>query len=446
METENIISNQQTIISSENELITATSFPEQGNEIEDIISSKPPFIVRWGTVLFLIFLVILAGITWFIKYPDIIDAPAKLTSINAPKQVISLITGKLIQLNTKENQQVKQDDVLGFLESTASHSEVLKLDANIVKAQQLLNNNSTEKLYSIFNGNYQQLGELQQPFQTLEQAYLNFKNYLSDGFYIKKKLMLFKDVDNLKKLYANLEEQKGLQQQDLSLSQKTFNANESLKKDRIISESEYRDEQSKLIGKKLTLPQIDAAIINNEASQNDKQKEIGELENTIAQQKEIFQQALNTFKSQIDDWKKKYLLIAPIDGKVTFANFMQENQQVQAGQTICFINPENSEYYAEVYIPQNNFGKVRVGQNVLFKFNSYPYQEFGYVKGKVDFISHIPTDSGYLAKINFMNGLTTTYNKQVQYRDGLTADAGIITNDLRLLQRFYYDLVSQVKR
>ena len=258
--------------------------------------------------------------------------------------------------------------------------------------------------------------------------------------------MLFKDIDNLKKLYNNLEEQKTLQQQDLALSQKTFDANESLKKDKVISEFDYRTEQSKLIGKKLTLPQIDAAIINNEAQQNDKQKEIGELENTIAQQKEIFQQALNTFKSQLDDWKKKYLLIAPIDGKVSFASFMQENQQLQTGQTVCFINPENSEYFAQIFIPQTNFGKVAVGQKVLLKFNSYPYQEYGYVNGKVDFISHIPTDSGYLARIDFSNGLITTYNKQVQYRDGLTADAEIITKDLRLLERFYYDLVKQIKR
>lgn len=445
METDKPIFNQQSITASENVLMQNT-FSDHGNEIEDIISNKPPFIVRWGTVLFLILLIILAGICWFIKYPDIIETSAKLTSINAPKQVISLTTGKLIKLNIKENEQVKQGEVLGFIESTASHNEVLKLDAAIDKAQQLLTGNATEKLSSIFDDNYSQLGELQQTYQTLTQAYLSFRSYLSNGFYLRKKLMLFKDIDNLKKLHTNLEEQKALQQQDLGITQKTFDANESLKKDKVISEFDYRTEQSKLINKKLTLPQIDAAVINNESQQNDKDKEIDELENTIAQQKDIFQQALNTFKSQLDDWKKKYLLIAPIDGKVSFASFMQENQQLQTGQTVCFINPENSEYFAQIFIPQTNFGKVAVGQKVLLKFNSYPYQEYGYVNGKVDFISHIPTDSGYLARIDFSNGLITTYNKQVQYRDGLTADAEIITKDLRLLERFYYDLVKQIKR
>ena len=169
------------------------------------------------------------------------------------------------------------------------------------------------------------------------------------------------------------------------------------------------------------------------------------MENTIAQQKTIFQQALNTFKSQVEDWKKKYLLIAPIDGKVAFATFIQENQQLQASQTICFINPENSEYYAQIIIPQSNFGKAAIGQQVLLKFPSYPFQEYGALKGSINFISHIPTDSGYLAKVVLTDGLNTNYKKQIQYRDGLIAQGEIITKDFRLLQRFYYGIVKQLK-
>jgi HlyD family secretion protein len=148
----------------------------------------------------------------------------------------------------------------------------------------------------------------------------------------------------------------------------------------------------------------------------------------------------------VEDWKKKYLLIAPITGKVAFTSFMQENQQLQVGQTICFINPENSQYFAQVNIPQSNFGKVAIGQKVLLKFPAYPFQEYGAVIGKIEFISRISTDSGYLAKVSFTNGLNTSYQKQVQYRDGLMANAEIITKDMRLLQRFYYTLVKRVQR
>ena len=222
--------------------------------------------------------------------------------------------------------------------------------------------------------------------------------------------------------------------------------NDTLKKYKIISDLEYRNEKSKLLNKALSLPQINSALITNETQQVEKLKEIKELENTIAQQQSIFQQALNTFKSQVDEWKKRYLLIAPENGILSYSGFIQENQQLKNGQTVCYINPGNTSYYAELTIPQSNFGKVKTGQEVLLRFNAYPDAEFGSVVGKVDFISAIPTDSGYLAKINLPNGLITIYKKQIQYRDGLTANGEIITENMRLLERFYYNIYKQVKR
>jgi len=262
--------------------------------------------------------------------------------------------------------------------------------------------------------------------------------------------MIVNDISNIKRFNNNLLLQKELTEQDLELSQKTFAANQSLKDDSVISALEYRNEKSRLLNKQSTIPQITNAIISNESQQNEKQGEIAELENIIAQQKAIFQQALNTFKSQVNDWKKKYLLTAPNIGKVAFAAFIQENQQLQAGQIVCFINPGNTQYYAQIVIPQSNFGKVALGQTVLLKFPSYPFQEYGAVKGKIDFISHIPTDSGYLAKAILTDGLTTNFGNQsdsnrIQYRDGLIAQGEIITKNMRLLQRFYYGIVRQIK-
>jgi HlyD family secretion protein len=235
-----------------------------------------------------------------------------------------------------------------------------------------------------------------------------------------------------------------LQEEDLKLTQKTFEANQTLKKGNVISDFDYRAEQSKLINKKLSLPQINLSIVNNVSQQNEKRKELMELENTIRQQSFIFQQALLTYKSQIIEWKRKYLLIASTSGKVAFASFLQENQQLQANQTICYINPENSQYFAEVVVPQINFGKVEVGQRVLLKFSSYPFQEYGIVRGRIAFISNIPSENGYLAKVELIDGLTTTNQKVIHFREGLTAQAEIIAKDLRLLERFYYEFKKQI--
>jgi HlyD family secretion protein len=440
----------------ENQQISKVTFgpPEQMKDIasqrsemmQEIVSDKPGFLVRWGNVFFLTLLTLLVIGTWFIKYPDVIYAKAKLTSINAPKPVIGLVNGKLSKLSITEDQTINKGQIIGYLESTANHEAVLSLASSLDSIQTLLNAGQANQIKKYFKNSTSLFGELQTAYQTFSQSFLSFDNYLANGFYLKKRAILLRDKNNLLRLYNNLNMQRELQEQDLALTQKTFNANVSLKKDKVISDFDYRIEESKLINKKLTLPQIRSAIINNESQQAEKEKEIIELDNSISQQKLIFQQILNTFRSQVDEWKRKYVLIAPIDGKIAFASFVQENQQLQVNQTICYVNPENSQYFAEVVIPQSNFGKVAIGQLVLLKFQSYPFQEYGSVQGKIEFISHIPSDSGYLAKVGLTKGLITNHKKQIQYRDGLLANAEIITHDMRLLERFYYSIVKQIKR
>lgn len=427
---------------------------ERGLAVQELISNKPGFLIRWGITIFLLILIFIIAATWFIQYPDIVTAKAKLTSLNAPKEIIAKSDGQLVKLFVKENDTVQKDQVIGFMESTANAETVLHLSKILDSVQSLFNHNKAEDAVQIFsslsysNSKNQEaaLGELQQPYQTFIQNFIVFKSYLSNGFYLRKKTMLMNDMANLQRLNTNLHRQKNLQEQDLNLAEQTYKANEQLKKDSVISAFEYRNESSKLISKKMSLPQTSSSIVSNESQQNEKRKEILELEAQIAQQKSIFIQALNTFISQVEEWKKKYLLIAPVEGKIAFSGLVQEHQQLRSNQIICFVNTGNSEYYAEIYIPQFNLGKVRTGQQVLLKLPSYPYQEYGSLTGKIEFISTIPTDSGYLTKVALPNGFITNYNKPIQYKEGLLAQGEIITQNMRLLERFYYNIIKRIKK
>lgn len=110
-----------------------------------------------------------------------------------------------------------------------------------------------------------------------------------------------------------------------------------------------------------------------------------------------------------------------------------------------FCRCGNSEYYAQINIPQNNFGKIESGQKVKLKFASYPYQEFGALEGKLGLINRIPTDSGFVAKVNLPKGLLTNYNKEIAYHTGLSATAEIVTANTSLAERIFNQLISVVK-
>jgi len=424
--------------------VLKNTFTDYSNEIEEIISNKPPLIVRWGTLIFFFLVLILGVMSWFIRYPDIVTSKAKLTSLNAPKPVICRNDGSLIELAVKEGDSIQVGGIIGIIESTSNAQEVLALSASLDTLSALFSKNNRTISPNYMIRPYNSLGELQQAYQAFSNAFNEFKKYLPGGFWEKKKLILGSDLSDIKRLNYHLYQRKAFTLQDLGLSEKTFQMNEILKKDNVISDLEYRNEKSKLTAKQMSIPQINEAIIINETRINEKRQEIIELENAAAEQPLAFQQALNTFRSAIDQWKQNYVLVAPVSGRVNLAGFLQKNQQLKAGQTVCFISQGNSEYFAEIFIPQENFGKVKKGEKVLLKFFSYPSHEFGSVTGELDFVSAVPTDTGYLARIIFPYGLKTNYNKEIQYKEGLTAKAEIVTNNMRLLERLYYNFKKQV--
>jgi multidrug efflux pump subunit AcrA (membrane-fusion protein) len=423
----------------------------RSDEVQEFISRKPNFFIRWGTVLFFCILVVMGAVCWFIQYPDLVVSKARLTSMNAPKEVITRTEGKLQQLAATNGDKVKQGTVLAYMESIANPSAVEQVKANLDSILLYVSQNSSDQIVKFFPDYSQQqylkeLGELQQPFQTFMQSFISIRDFISNGFYLRKRTMLQTDLSNMTRLHTILKEQQMLLEKDVALSKQTFDANESLAKDKVISALDYRNEQSKHIAKQLSLPQIKSAIVNNESQQNDKRKEIAELENQIIVQKNNFIQALQSLISQFQQWEFKYLLKAPIEGTVQMAGFYQQNQFIKNGQLLFYVQPDSMQYYTEMFIPQYNFGKVTVGQDVLLKFQAYPYEQFGSVSGKIEFISTTPTDSGYLAKVTLPKGLTTNYGKTIQYQYGLFAQADIVTENMRLLERFYYNIRKQLNR
>jgi len=171
-----------------------------------------------------------------------------------------------------------------------------------------------------------------------------------------------------------------------------------------------------------------------------------ELDKRLEEQSSAFLQALNSLRSVIDEWKTQYLVTAPYDGRVVFAGILQENQSLTAGQPLFYIQPENTSFFGELMVSQASFGKVEEGQPVQVRFSGYPYHEYGSVFGRVEYFSDFPVqDSLFFAKVSFPEGLVTNYGREITPRNGMTAQAEIITQDMRLLERVYNNITKELR-
>ena len=401
----------------------------------------PSWLLRWGiTVVLLVLALIFAG-AYIVHYPDLVQASFKLTSANAPKAVLTRTDGKLIRLFAQEGQTVPAGTTLAYLESTARHDEVLRLSQELTRAWTVASRGNLEGLNRLRLSNFHQLGELQNAYQVFEQAHIQLRAYLTDGFYSQKKAMLRQEIVDLQALSQNLREQHQIQAQDIKLGQEDYEVQQMLARDKVIAPLELKREESKNNARKLPYQQTASALISNLTAQRAKQKEILELDKQVAEERDKFLQALNTLQSAADAWKTKYVLTAPVKGRVFFLGTLQENQSVALNQEVFYVAPPSTDYFGELRIPQQNAGKVQVGQEVLVKFTGFPYQEFGAVRGRITTIAEMPLrDSVFLAKVVLPTGLKTTYGRSLAYKTGMSASAEVITDDSRLLEKLFYQL------
>jgi len=435
-------------VEQERELLASTTLSSRINRrselAQEFISQKTGFLERWALLIFLVILLLLLAATWFVKYPDVIQANAILTAANAPKEIVPRQEGRLVKLFVHNNEQVSQGQVIGWIESVADHAEVTELSSRIDSSIQWMNEGLVGKASGSFDRHYTHLGEIQQNYQQFIAAWQQFNDYRVNGFYSGRRALLENDVHALDSLRQTIESQKDLTEQDLKLARETFNMNEALMKEKVLSQEEFRGEKSKFVNKEMALPQLQANLLSNEAQKRDKLKEIEQLDHDMSQQEVLFRQALQSLQSVVDDWKQQYMLESPIEGKVSFVVPLQENQFVQAGRLLGYINPSDTHFYAEANLSQSNFGKIDTGLHVQLRFDAYPYQEMGFVEGTLNYISSVPSDSGFLATIRLDHGLMTNNHNPLPYKTGLRAQALIITKNMRLLKRLYYNMAKSI--
>ena len=245
---------------------------------------------------------------------------------------------------------------------------------------------------------------------------------------------------------ANLTDQLQLHEQTLRLATQEFEIQQKLYHEKAIALLDYNHEEAKWLAKKQPVKQTEMALTSNQAQQTTKQKELLELEKQATELKIALQQALQTLLSEVATWKNQYILTASQTGQLNYTSLWQEQQPVKMGETVFYVGNKQPDILGEVSIGQAQVGKVAVGQTVLVRFHSYPFEQFGEVSGLVRSIADIPSaDSTYRAIITLPRTLTTSSNKKIQFRNGLSARADIVTQDQRLIQRFFYKLIRQAK-
>lgn len=206
------------------------------DEAQSILGRAPSWVVRWGiTVVFLIFVGIIVG-CYFIKYPDTIEAPAVITTVNPPSDLVARYDGLIDTLCVKDKELVERGELIAVLHNAAERRDVERLSEHLLAADTLAPAALAASPW--LDGEYA-LGELQSAFADLQSRCRDYRHYLATDNIARKKELLREQIAKNREYYAKLERQRSLLLQDLDYGRRTLERDSLLLAEAVISAADY---------------------------------------------------------------------------------------------------------------------------------------------------------------------------------------------------------------
>jgi multidrug resistance efflux pump len=435
----------------------------RSDEVQEILSAVPNWMIRWGITLIFGLILMLVFISWFIKYPDVIEGQAIITTTQPPAKLVSKSSGYLEQLYFKDNSSIKKGDIIAEITNPTNKESILFLDSIVTEyLDYRVKNKLAQKAYIdnlLDNENSTILDVLAQissrslllgnglpAFNDFIQNLTELNVLQTNQFYQNTINNFNQQIEYNDRLAWITKGQLDLLNEEISNAKEKFKADSSLYKKGVIAKHTFFQNQSELIGKKQELANIKKAYVNYKIIVTNYLKQKDEATQQFEQQKRTLNTNITanikSIKNYINNWQQNYTFTSPIDGKLSYLSNLTENQFIKTSSTLFAVVPNNQNYIGQITIPTQGFGKVAKGQKVRIKLNNYPYQEFGQLIGEITDISLIPTaisetQNAYFITISLPQDLITTYKKNIVFTPEMTGTAEIITEDLRLIERIF---------
>jgi HlyD family secretion protein len=412
----------------------------RSEEIQDILGQVPRWIVRWGTVVVLMTVLVLLAGSWFFSYPDIKRAEILVTTENPPAILIARTDGQIESLFVRDSQYVMVNTHLAVLENPASYSDVISLRFDIAEIRTTIATLDRDE-YIELNSNYT-LGEIQSDYAEFVNRYQNYYQFLELDSYAKTILSKQEEVRRYRIYSGQLRNQRDILRQDYELASKQYGRDSSIFVQGLSSEADIERSKQARLKKQLSYEEKRAQLSENEITISQLESNIQQLELTAIEDEEQKQadvrEAFENLNAMIDIWEQKYLLIARINGIVTFTRIWSENQNVRTGDKVLTIVPaDQGDIIGKIDLPVEGSGKVRVGQQVNIQFANFPHLEYGMVRGIIRNISLVPDDQQYTVEVELPEGLVTYYGLEIPFNQEMHGRAEIITDDRRLIERIF---------
>lgn len=422
---------------------------------EEIIETPAaPFgaVVIWLTTILLVLVLAWA----YLGQIDIVAVGNGRVSNNGSVKVVqSASYGVVKRITAQEGQRVHKGDVLVELDKTTAEKELATTaqSLNIARAERdilrrLAMGNGADDIINSAGVSDEAKAVLRE-FTTSQLALASAKEQALKGSIASHQRQL--QFNQQTKAQLEGEAQK-LKDSQVKVKQKLESANaierirlqnelDTLEQRITTANSAATSQGQQVLQSQLTLAQAQSQSQVSLAETNSsisgqvitQEQRIAELENNLAKAKRALEQTAIT---------------APVDGTILALNTRTIGGVVNVAERIAQIVPDNDLLYVDVTLDNQDVGFVRVGQRVVIKVATYPFQRYGYLEGTVENISPDAIQDEkkglvYKAKVK-LSGANSSKKNRLKLLPGMSVSAEITTGKRRIIEFFLDPLMTHI--
>lgn len=155
---------------------------------------------------------------------------------------------------------------------------------------------------------------------------------------------------------------------------------------------------------------------------------------------------VSPYQQSSEDNNEEGKVIRAIDsGTILELNFRNKGEYVRESDTLCTIVPADAPLYMDITVANKDAGFIETGMEIKYKFDAFPYSDYGTISGNVESISLSAIEDKILGYVYHVDGsLERMYfevrGKKYHIKSGMTATAEIVTEKKTIFSMLFSKL------
>ena len=423
-------------------------------EIEERPTNPLGVYFLWTIIALMI--VVLLGL-FLVKIDVVVSARGKIIPIGDVKVVQPLETGVITKIHVKEGDHVTKGAVLLEIDPSVDTSDLEGKEKNLKNSRlsmERINSVLSEKEFS--PGKKDNSSEIVKTQMTHYQAQRDVynstlkekeKEYLENQSALKS---LKDEVVTINRILSIALEDEKRQKALVEIGTLADNRYREKMKDRMNLERERdsKEGQAKQLETKLTRVRDEIQTFKS----NFREKLLSDYSTNMHER--------NTLEAEVSSLKFKQgkrFIIAPVSGYIYLLPVKTIGGVVTTAQPVVGIVPEGTPLEVNAIFMNKDIGYVKKGQSCVIKVDTYDFQKYGTIEGKVEVINPYSMEEkenkeknkeaenesgGYPVRVKMMAETLKTKNGDVyNIRPGMSVTAEVNVGKRRVIEFFLFPII-----